>query len=598
MANTAEYLPHSVNVDTRPDGTIILSSGLDLGPVAKNTGEWLHRWAREVPGRVFIAERDGDGWREVTYGETLAGVRAVAAALLGRGLGPDKPVVVLSGPSVDHAILTLAAQYIGAPTVPLAEQYSLIPEARGRLRYCVNKVHPAMVFAADGAAYNDALNLDIFDGVTKVVSKNAGDGQIAFADLESGDDSADVDAAHAGVDHATLAKILFTSGSTSDPKGVPQTQKMMCVNQAQYSACLPVLSRKVHKMLDWLPWNHVFAGNSNFNMILCNGGSLYIDDGKPAGPLAARTIENMHAHTGTLCFDVPVGHAMQVAEMKRDPALRKRYFQDLEIFFYAGASLPKDVWAAIEDMAMDELGEMPMMMSSWGMTETAPSALIYHEKGGASGMIGVPVPELEAKLIPVGDARYEMRVRGPNVIDGYYKDEQRSKESFDEDGFFITGDAVMFADPGDASRGLIFDGRIGEDFKLMTGIWVQAGTMRLNALAAFSGLVQDLIVVGEGRNEVGIFVFPPAGRQLRESNGIIADPEYASELRAVMQGLAKNATGSSNRIARAIVLAEPPHVGDGEITAKGSLNVRAILSRRKTMFERLYDDADPAVIHI
>lgn len=592
------WLDHEVTQQVRRDGTVVLGSGLMLGPVARNTGEWLEHWAAEAPDRVFIAERSGAGWREVTFAEMLGTVRAVAASLLARGIGPGRAVVILSGPSVDHAILSLAAQYIGAPVVPLAEQYSLVPAARGRLAFCAAKVRPAMVYAADGAAYADALAIDVFDGVEKVVSANPGAGMTGFEALLAGDASADVDAAHAAVGPEALAKILFTSGSTSDPKGVPQTQAMMCVNQAQYQACLPILRAKHHKMLDWLPWNHVFAGNSNFNMMLANGGSLYLDDGKPVGPLAARSLENLSAHPGSLAFNVPVGHAMQVEAMKTDRDLRQRYFEALDIFFYAGASLSADVWAAMEKMALEELGEMPMMMSSWGMTETAPSALIYHEKGATSGMIGVPVPELDAKLIPVGDNRFELRVRGPNVIDSYFEEPERTAESFDDEGFFMTGDAVTLVDRRDPSRGVRFDGRLGEDFKLATGIWVRASTLRLEVLAELTGLVQDVVIVGDGRNEVGLLVFPPPMRGLKGADGVVIDTDYAAEIGRGLGQLAASATGSSNRITRALVLEEPPHVGDGEITAKGSLNVHTIVTRRASLVDRLYDDADPATITI
>ena len=351
-------------------------------------------------------------------------------------------------------------------------------------------------------------------------------------------------------------------------------------------------------MLDWLPWNHVFAGNSDFNMILSNGGSLYLDDGKPVGPLAARTLENMRMVQSTLSFDVPVAHIMQVAAMKEDTELRNKYFEALDIFFYAGASLPADVWSAVEEMSLAETGKLPMMISSWGLTETAPAALIYHETGAGPGMVGVPVPELEAKLIPQGNNRYEVRVRGPNVFTGYYEDPEKSRGSFDDDGYFVTGDAMRFVDPDDPTRGLIFDGRIGEDFKLVTGTWVQATTLRSKALSSFGGLVQDIVVVGEGKSEIGLLVFPASDREFSVMDEVISDSEYTKELRSVMQEMAKSATGSSNRIARALVMAAPPHVGEGEITAKGSLNVRLITIRRKHLLDRLFDDSDPAVIHI
>ena len=597
MAASTEFLAHSVVSEVLQDGVIILKSNLELGPVAKNTGEWIHKWADEAPDRVFIAERSGDGWREVSYKELLDLVRRTAAGLIKRGLGPGKPIVVLSGPSVDHAILTLAAQYIGAPTVPLAEQYSLIKEAHPRLQYCVSKVQPTMVFASDGHNFSDALGMSIFGEIDKIVSANAKGRMELFADLQ-GQPTEVVDKAYANVTPETLAKILFTSGSTSDPKGVPQTQKMICVNQAQYLACLPILGSKPHRMLDWLPWNHVFAGNSDFNMILSNGGSLYLDDGKPVGSLAARTLENMRMVQSTLSFDVPVAHIMQVAAMKEDTELRNKYFEALDIFFYAGASLPADVWSAVEEMSLAETGKLPMMISSWGLTETAPAALIYHETGAGPGMVGVPVPELEAKLIPQGNNRYEVRVRGPNVFTGYYEDPEKSRGSFDDDGYFVTGDAMRFVDPDDPTRGLIFDGRIGEDFKLVTGTWVQATTLRSKALSSFGGLVQDIVVVGEGKSEIGLLVFPASDREFSVKDEVISDSEYTKELRSVMQEMAKSATGSSNRIARALVMAAPPHVGEGEITAKGSLNVRLITIRRKHLLDRLFDDSDPAVIHI
>lgn len=598
-----EVRRHDVTREDRADGSIVLGSGHALGPVARTALDWLDRWETEAPERVFVGERSGAGWREASYAETAAAVRAVAAGLLGRGIGPGDRIAVLSGPSVDHAILALAAQTIGAVLVPLAEQYSLVGEARGRLVYCARKMRPALVYAADAERFGAALALEVFDRVPVLASATAGAPRpvTAFADLLRGDPGADVAAARAATGPETLAKILFTSGSTSDPKGVPQTQAMMCVNQAQYLAALPVLGARPHRMLDWLPWNHTFSGNSNFNMMLSNGGSLYIDDGKPVTGLFARSLENLRMKPPTLGFDVPIAHAMRVAAMQGDAGLRRAYFAGQDIFFYAGASLPGDVWRAVEEMALAERGELPLMISSWGMTETAPCALIYHERGGKSGMIGVPVPELRAKLLPVGVNRFELRVAGPSIFGGYYDDPARTAESFDDEGFFVTGDAVRFADPADVSRGLVFDGRIGEDFKLMSGTWVRAGTLRLDLLPELARLVQDVVVVGEGRGEVGLLVFPAPGRWRDAPPGdgaAVIDPVYAAALRAVLADAAARATGSSMRIARAIVLAEPPSVADGEITAKGSLNTRAITARRAGMLARLYDDADPAVIRV
>lgn len=593
---TQNYIQHDLKIETREDGTLILTSGLELGPVVEKTTDWLHRWAEEAPDRAFIAERDGDGWRSMTYAEMLDQVRRVAASLLARGMGPDTPIVVMSAPSINHGILVLATQYIGVPLVPLAEQYSLIPEAHSRLLYAVQKTRPSMVYAEDGGAYAAALALPELAELDRVVGHNVPEGCIAFDDLLATEPGSDLDAANAKVGPDTLGKILFTSGSTSMPKGVPQTQRMMCVNQAQYQACLPFLQDHPPVILDWLPWNHVFAGSSDFNMVLANGGTLYLDDGKPLKGRFERTLENLAMVNATMSLNVPVAFAMLVEALKKDANLRKMYFSNLDMIFYAGASLPLDVWNALEEMSLAETGRIPMMTSSWGMTETAPMTLIHHQGGASTGMIGVPGPEIEAKLIPEQPGRYELRVRGPNVMPGYFEDPKKTAETFDEEGFLITHDAVRFVDENDRAQGVRFDGRISEDFKLLTGTWVQAGNLRLEALGALSGLVQDVVVTGADRNDIGLMIFPPAVRGLSGEDGTVRDETYLAEISTKLAELAAKATGSSTRIKRAMVLSEPPHVGDGEITAKGSLNYNAILARRASLLERLYDNDDPATL--
>lgn len=598
MTTTESYIRHRVLRENHDDGSVILRSGLKMGPVARNSGDWLHRWAAEAPDRVFLGERSGPGWREVSYGAMLEQVRAVAASLLGRGFGPGTAIAVLSGPGVDHGILTLAAQYIGAATVPLAEQYSLIPEAHSRLLQAVDKVRPAMVYAVDAGRFAAALALPELAGIEQVVSRGKSVGQTGFDSLLAGRADGRVDAAHADVGPDTLAKILFTSGSTSLPKGVPQTHRMMCVNQAQYLTCLPMLGARPPVMLDWLPWNHVFAGSSNFNMILANGGTLCLDDGKPVKGLFERTLENIRMRGATLSCNVPIAYALLIAAMRDDAALRRAFFADLDMIFYAGASLPQDVWVALEDMARQETGRVPMMTSSWGMTETAPAAILHYQGGATTGMIGVPMPELEARLIPDQPGRYELRVRGPNVMTGYFEDPDRTAESFDDQGFFITGDAVRFADSRDIAEGVRFDGRVAEDFKLMTGIWVNASALRLSALAALSGLVQDVVVTGADRADLGLLIFPSPAKVTVGDDATVTDPGYCAQVIDRLRPLAADAAGSSARIVRALVMAEPPSVGKGEITAKGSLNNRAVLQCRAGLLERLYDDTDPAVLKL
>ena len=576
---------------------MIMSSGLTLDPVAQNTGEWLHRWAAETPDAVFLAERSGPGWNELKYGDALSQVQAVAAGLLDHGVGPGEKIVILSGPGIKHGILKLAAQYIGVATVPVAEQYSLIPDAQPRLIHIAEKICPAMVFAEDAEKFARGLALPQFDNALKVVGGLAGTGMITFERLLAS--TTNISAARDTVTPQTLAKILFTSGSTSTPKGVPQTHHMMCVNQNQYSGCLPFLKARPPVILSWLPWNHVFAGNSNFNMALAFGGALYLDTGKPVKGLFDTTLENLRMVKPTMSANVPVGYAMLVEAMREDAQLRHNFFADLDFIFYAGASLPADVWQGIEELAMIELGRVPMLTSSWGMTETAPMALMHYEGNATSGMIGIPGPELEARLLPIDDNRYELRVRGPNVMDGYYEEPEKNAETFDDEGFMKTGDAVCFADPDRLESGLQFDGRIGEDFKLLSAVWVQSARLRLGAMPALAGLAQDIVITGENRTDLGLLVFPDPQLGLHAGDdGTIQDAHYCAKIRSVLAKLAETATGSSNRIVRAIVLGEPPSVKAHEITAKGNLNNNAVLRHRAGFVERLYDDSDPATIQI
>lgn len=593
------YRAHAVLREDRADGAILLRSGHQMTRPATRTGDWLDHWSDLTPHAVFLGERSGAGWREVTYGEARDAVRLIAASLLERGMGADTPILILSGNGVDHGLLTLAAQYVGVPTVPLAEQYALIPGAWPQLEHCAQLVRPAMVFADDGARFGAVLGHALFDGAERVVARNPQPGQTDLTALLRGGDGLAVAAAALQVGPDTVAKYLMTSGSTSHPKAVITTQAMMCANQAQVADALPFLRDRAPRIVDWLPWNHVFGGSHNFNMMLANGGALYIDGGKPIPAKIAETIENNRLMNGTMAFNVPVGFAMLRNAMKADRGLRQRYFEDLDMLFYAGASLPQDVWADLEEMAREVRGDVPLMNSSWGLTETAPACLIQHEPTTMSGIIGVPMTGVEVKLIPDADLRCEIRVRGPNIMPGYLNDPAKTAEVFDDEGFFCTGDAVKFVDPDDLTKGMRFDGRISEDFKLLTGTWVRAATLRLELLMEYAPLVQDIVVCGADRAEVGLMIFPSAEAQAladaAEGGALISDA-----LRdALAAKLALRAgQGSAARVARVIVLAEPPALGDGEITAKGNLNYRKILSRRPDLLERLYAQDDPAVVRL
>ncbi|MFM1863318.1 MAG: hypothetical protein RLZ26_1840 [Pseudomonadota bacterium] len=596
------YLPHAVLREDRADGTILLRSPHPLGRVARCTGEWLHRWAQEAPERIALSERAADGgWRDLSYAQLLAQVRALAAGLLARGMGPADRIAILSGNSIEHRILSLAAQYVGIPVTPLAEQYSLVPEAYGRLQQVIGRLKPTLVFADNGTRYARGLCCaELRDLPAMTARGDAGRAVIALSDLLDTEAGAEVDAAHAQVGPQTLAKILFTSGSSSEPKGVLTTQAMMCVNQAQMAVVLPFLSRQPPQITDWLPWNHVFGGSHNANMALAHGGTLTIDNGKPTAGGIAATLANRSDRPGTLFFNVPVGFSMITDAAGHDPALRQRLFESLEMIFYAGASLPQSVWEALEQFSLQSQGALPMMISSWGLTETAPACLMVHEPIGRSGVIGVPLPGIEAKLIPDDDMRCEIRVRGPNVTAGYLDEPEKTAAAFDDEGFFITGDAVRFLDPTDPARGLVFDGRVSEDFKLETGTWVQAGNLRMAALRHLAGLAQDVVICGHDRGEIGLFVFPQAGLAAdgAVSDGAISDQALLARIETQLRAMNEGVSGSAKRITRALVLAEPPSVGAHEITDKGSLNVKRILTNRAALLERLYDNEDPALVRV
>lgn len=602
MKRTTNFLPHSVTRDIRADGSILLQSDIPLGPFVRRTGDWLNKWAVEAPDRVFLAERSGAGWRMVTYREALQQVRALAESLLARGLNTDTPIMILSGNGVDHGLLSLAGQYAGIPTVPVAEQYSLIHGAHGRLRHAVDLVRPAMAYTIDAAQYAEALALDCFDGIEIVASHAHGrPGVTPFETLLQGDGGVRVDDAFEAVTPDTVVKILMTSGSTSSPKGVLTTQGMMCVNQTQLAGAMPVLRDRPPRIVDWLPWNHVFGGSHNFNMMLAGGGSLYIDDGKPVPGLFDRTLENLTLMTGTLSFNVPVGYGMLLKALKADDDLRRRFFADLDLIFYAGASLPQDIWQGFEAMAMDIKGEVPLITTSWGLTETAPAVMLQHEPIDRSGVVGVPLPGCTIKLLPDADMRCEVRVKGPNILPGYFEDAAKTAEAFDEEGFFITGDAMVFLDPDDANKGMKFDGRISEDFKLLTGTWVRAAQLRIDMLACLSPLASDLVITGADRDEIGVMIFPnkaelkAEGFATETTDGALSDPLLLGEIHRRLAGRAREISGSSTRVARAIVLADPPSMPDGEMTAKGNLNFRKVLTLRAGLLARLYADNDPCV---
>ena len=603
MKRTSNFKPHDVSSEQRSDGTLLLRSNAEMGDVVDTSADWLHRWSEEAPERIFLAERSGAGWREETYQSTLQKVRAIAASLLARGMGPDTPILIMSGNGVDHGLLTLAAHYVGVPTAPIAEQYALIPAARERLEHAISLVKPRMAYVVDADKFAHAITIDALAGVEIVASDVGSQSGVTGMDtLLQGDSGVDIDSARGQVTPDSVVKILMTSGSTSAPKGVMTTQRMMCVNQTQIADSLPFLTERPPSVVDWLPWNHVFGGSHNFNMMLANGGSFYIDDGKPLKGLFDRTVENLKMVTGSLVFNVPVGFGMLLQALKADPDLRQRFFQDLDMIFYAGASLPQDIWQGLEQMALDVKGEVPLMTSSWGLTETAPATMIQQEPTDRSGVIGVPMSGVTLKLVPEEDGRYEVRAKGPNIMPGYYNDPQKTAEAFDGEGYFITGDAMVFVDPDNVNAGMRFDGRISEDFKLLTGTWVRATALRMSLLSHFAPLAADLVITGQDKSDIGVLIFPnkeaieTAGHALDDVDGMLSDPSLLTALRDRLAAWNEANASSSTRIARAALFAEPASLVDAEITAKGNLNFRKVLQRRSAILDHLYNGSHDAVI--
>ena len=603
MKRTSNFKPHDVSGEQRSDGTLLLRSNAEMGDVVDTSADWLHRWSDEAPERIFLAERSGAGWREETYQSTLQKVRAIAASLLARGMGPDTPILIMSGNGVDHGLLTLAAHYVGVPTAPIAEQYALIPAARERLEHAISLVKPRMAYVVDADKFAHAITIDALAGVEIVASDVGSQSGVTGMDtLLQGDNGVDIDAARGQVTPDSVVKILMTSGSTSAPKGVMTTQRMMCVNQTQIADSLPFLTERPPSVVDWLPWNHVFGGSHNFNMMLANGGSFYIDDGKPLKGLFDRTVENLKMVTGSLVFNVPVGFGMLLQALKSDQDLRQRFFQDLDMIFYAGASLPQDIWQGLEQMALDVKGEVPLMTSSWGLTETAPATMIQQEPTDRSGVIGVPMSGVTLKLVPEEDGRYEVRAKGPNIMPGYYNDPQKTAEAFDDEGYFVTGDAMVFVDPDNMNAGMRFDGRISEDFKLLTGTWVRATALRMSLLGHFAPLAADLVITGQDKSDIGVLIFPnkeaieAAGHALDDVDGMLSDPSLLTALQERLAAWNAANASSSTRIVRAAFFAEPASLVDAEITAKGNLNFRKVLQRRSAILDHLYNGSHDAVI--
>ncbi|WP_293994081.1 feruloyl-CoA synthase [Sphaerotilus sp.] len=592
-------------LDTRADGLQVLRSTEPLGDYPPRLTDALERWAAEAPERTFVAKRlpasQGGDWRRISYAEMLQRARAVGQALTDRGLSADRPVAILSDNDLEHLTLVLGAMWAGVPVTPVSSAYSLISQDYGKLRHIAETVTPGLVFAAS-PTYGKAIAAVFGADVEVVLTEGAMEGRpvTPFDALLATEPSATGDAAHAQVGPDTIVKFLFTSGSTKLPKAVINTQRMLCANQQMLRQCLAFLEEEPPVLVDWLPWNHTFGGNHNVGLVLYNGGTLYIDEGKPTPKGMAETLRNLREISPTIYFNVPKGFEEIAFAMDTDPVLRRSLFARAQAFMFAGAGLSQAVWDKLDAHGEAETGERVRIITGLGMTETAPSCTFAVGTDVRSGHIGLPVPGVEIKLVPDGEgdtAKTEIRFRGPNVMPGYWRAPEQTLDAFDEDGFYRTGDAVKFIDPAHPTRGLLFDGRTAEDFKLSTGTFVSVGPLRAKVILAGDPCVQDVVVTGLNRDEIGLLIFarPDECKKLAERDG----PEAVQAFfQALADHLWRAGTGSANRPARLHVLTEPPSIDKGEVTDKGSINQRAVLLHRAALVEQLHDsrDGDPFVV--
>jgi len=591
--------------ERRPDGAVVVRSARALGPIPRSLGVLLERWAAAEPKRVFLAERDAAGsWRRITYEEAARAVKSIGQALIDRRLGPGQPLMILAENGIDHALMALGAMHVGVPVVPVSTAYARLSQDFGKLRYILGLIEPGLIYVDEADRYANALGAIGAARVEIVASRSSlGAARVTpFSQLTGVRPTPAVDATFARVGPETIAKILFTSGSTGQPKGVVNTQGMLCANQESAAAAWVFLNHRPPVLVDWLPWNHTFGGNFNFNMVLRNGGTLYIDEGKPVPALIGRTVANLREVSPTVYLNVPRGFAALLEFLENDEELARTFFERLDLLFYAAAALPQSLWDRLERLGLEVRGRKVPFISSWGLTETAPSVTLVHFAIDRPGNIGVPGPGIAVKLVPVED-KLEIRVKGPNVTPGYFKAPDLTAKAFDEDGWLKTGDAVRFADPADPAAGLLFDGRVAENFKLTSGTWVNVGTLRPAVIAAGAPVIEDAVITGHDRDEIGLLIFPSlAGlRSLCPEMGAEAKLEDMAGLPAVrtalVDGLRRHnaqAGGSSMRISRCLLLTEPPSIDANEITDKGYLNQRAVLGKRASLVERLHADPAPA----
>lgn len=594
-----------VEVTQDAEGVWRFLSREPLQPYPRCLTDRLQQGASQHPDRTLIAERDADGqWREVSYAHMVQHARSIGQALLDRGLSTDRPLLILSGNDIHHLQLAMGAMYAGIPFCPLSPSYSLLSEDFGKLRHALELLTPGMVYASDGDAFARAINAVVTDDVEVVLARgNIADRQTtAFAELLA-TMAHSVDEANERITPEQIAKFLFTSGSTKLPKAVITTHQMLCANQQMLLQTFPCFGEEAPVLLDWLPWNHTFGGSHNVGIALYNGGSYYIDEGKPTEKGFAATLRNLHDISPTVFFNVPKGWELLTDALNDDASLREKFFSRMKLFFFAGAGLSQAAWDRLDAVSESHCGERIRIMSGLGMTETSPSCTFTTGPLMFANYVGLPAPGCEVKVVPMGD-KAEARFRGSHVMPGYWRMPEQTAEVFDEEGYYCSGDAIKLADDNHPEYGLAFDGRITEDFKLSSGTFVSVGPMRARLISQGAPYVQDAVITGMNRDDIGVMIFPrlehcqklaglPAGSPAQQ---ILDSEPVRAAFAALMAKLNLSATGSATRIAFLHLLVEPPAVDQHEITDKGSINQRAVLTRRAALIESMYSGEDRRMI--